>query len=240
MIFDLDGTPVDAVFPDATLAEEEPNGLLAIGGDLRQKRLLHAYRQGIFPWYSAGQPILWWSPAPRMVLFPPEFHMSRSLRKSFRTRHYEVSANQAFDEVIHACAEPRDGTAGTWLVPDMVAAYSALHQAGHAHSVETWHGDRLVGGLYGVAIGQAFFGESMFSRSPDASKVAMAMMVQIAQRHPFQFIDCQVHTDHLASLGAREISRDAFQRALRAAVEHEGSRLKMLERRSASTLGPPA
>lgn len=214
MIFDLDGTAPDAGFPPTRLAETEPNGLLAVGGDLSATRLLQAYRRGIFPWYSAGQPILWWSPAPRMVLCPAEFRVSRSLRRSIRRRGYRVSIDQAFASVIRACAEDRPGSPGTWLVPDMLAAYCALHAEGHAHSIEVWLDGALVGGLYGVAIGQMFFGESMFSRMNDASKVALALLSELALAHPFRLIDCQVYTPHLASLGAREIPRDEFERIL--------------------------
>lgn len=218
MIFDLDGTPPDIGFPDTSLAETDPNGLLAIGGDLSGERVLSAYRRGIFPWFSPGQPILWWSPAPRMVLFPDELHCSRSLRRSLRNRGYQVSINQAFEDVIRACAEPRRPHEGTWLLPEMIESYVALNLAGHAHSIEVWLDDDLVGGLYGIAIGQIFFGESMFSRRTDASKVALSRLSEIALSHPFQLIDCQIHTGHLASLGAREIAREAFQQTLNTAV----------------------
>ena len=218
MIFDLDGTPPDIGFPDTSLAETEPNGLLAIGGDLSQARILGAYRRGIFPWFSPGQPILWWSPAPRMVLFPGEFHCSRSLRRSLRNRGYQVSINLAFEDVIGACAGPRRPHEGTWLLPEMIESYVALNLAGHAHSIEVWLDDDLVGGLYGIAIGQVFFGESMFSRRTDASKVALSRLTEIASNHPFQLIDCQIHTEHLASLGAREVAREAFQQILNTAV----------------------
>ncbi|MCB1723934.1 MAG: leucyl/phenylalanyl-tRNA--protein transferase [Gammaproteobacteria bacterium] len=215
MIFDLDGTPADIGFPDTRFAETEPNGLLAIGGDLGRTRLLNAYRLGIFPWFSRGQPILWWSPTPRMVLFPDEFRASRSLRKSLRNRGYRVSVDQAFEQVILGCAGPRRGDPGTWLLPQMVAAYRALHEDGHAHSIEVWREEELVGGLYGIALGQTFFGESMFSRRTDASKVALALLVRLARRQPYRLIDCQVYTEHLASLGAREIERAAFEHMLR-------------------------
>ena len=210
MIFDLDGTPPDVGFPDTNLAESDPNGLLAIGGDLSQARVLRAYRNGIFPWFSLGQPILWWSPAPRMVLAPDDLHVSRSLRKSMRNTGFTVSIDVAFEAVIRACAAPRESQDGTWLVPEMINAYIALHQAGHAHSFEVWHSHKLVGGLYGLTIGQMFFGESMFSLRPNASKIALAMLVEKANKLPFQLIDCQIYTDHLASLGAREISRRQF------------------------------
>lgn len=219
MIFDLDGTKPDVGFPDTTLAESDPNGLLAIGGDLSETRLMDAYRRGIFPWYSVGQPILWWSPAPRMVLYPQERHVSRSLRKSLRNRGYEVSVDMAFDAVIRACAAPRGETDGTWLLPEMISSYTSLHHAGHAHSIETWQGGELIGGLYGVLIGQVFFGESMFSRRTDASKVAFTLLAELGANLPLRFIDCQIYTDHLASLGARQISRDAFQRQLAEGIE---------------------
>ena len=218
MIFDLDGTPPDIGFPDTHLAESDPNGLLAIGGDLSTQRLIEAYRHGIFPWFSRGQPILWWSPAPRMVLFPDELHVSRSLRKSMRSRGYEVSLDQAFEPTIRACAAPRDQATGTWLLPEMISSYAALHEAGIAHSVEVWHKDELVGGLYGIALGQIFFGESMYSRLADTSKTALVLLADIARRHPFRLIDCQVYTPHLASLGAREIDRESFEARLRELV----------------------
>ena len=236
MIFDLDGTPPDIGFPDIGLAEEAPNGLLAVGGDLSQDRVLNAYRRGIFPWYSPGQPILWWSPAPRMVLFPGEFHCSRSLRRSLRKRAYEVSVDLAFEDVIRACAEPRGLTEGTWLLPEMIESYVALNQSGHAHSVEVWRDDELVGGLYGIAIGQMFFGESMFSRRDDASKVALGRLAEIAFTQPFQLIDCQIHTDHLAQLGAREITREVFQRALERAVSQASPPLEKQAPRPAANM----
>jgi len=236
VIFDLDGTAPDIGFPDTRLAESDPNGLLAIGGDLSQERVLNAYRRGIFPWFSAGQPILWWSPAPRMVLYPDELHISRSLRRSLRRRAYQVSVNQAFEAVIRACAAPRATQSGTWLVPEMIASYAALHHAGFAHSVEVWRGDELAGGLYGIALGQVFFGESMFSRRTDASKVALVLLAELAMAHPFQLIDCQVYTEHLASLGAREISREHFQATLQQATRAPAARLGRLSRRPAADL----
>jgi leucyl/phenylalanyl-tRNA--protein transferase len=219
VIFDLDGTKPEVGFPDTRLAESDPNGLLAIGGDLSEARLLIAYRRGIFPWYSVGQPILWWSPAPRMVLYPQELHVSRSLRKSLRNRGFEVSVDMAFDAVIRACAAPRDDSDGTWLVPEMINSYTALHRVGHAHSIETWLRGELVGGLYGVMIGSVFFGESMFSRRSDASKVAFTQLAEIGRSLPLQFIDCQIYTDHLASLGARQLDREVFQAELAKAVD---------------------
>jgi leucyl/phenylalanyl-tRNA--protein transferase len=236
VIFDLDGTPADIGFPDTQLAESDPNGLLAIGGDLSQARLLSAYRQGIFPWYSAGQPILWWSPAPRMVLFPEELHVSRSLRRSMRRSGFSISIDLAFEAVIRACAAPRSLQEGTWLLPEMVDAYQTLNRSGHAHSFEVWHGDDLVGGLYGVAIGQLFFGESMFSRRSDASKIALSLLAEVALAQPYRLIDCQVYTAHLSRLGAREIPRAEFQRALTAAVDAPAAPLMSRPRRSAGSL----
>ena len=236
MIFDLDGTPADIGFPDTYLAETEPNGLLAIGGDLSKERLLSAYRHGIFPWYSPGQPILWWSPAPRMVLYPGEFHVSRSLRRTLRRGALRISVNQAFAEVIKACAAPRDLVGGSWLLPEMIASYVRLHEAGYAHSIEVWENHRLVGGLYGIALGRVFFGESMFSRRTDASKVAMAQLAELALSQPFDLIDCQVYTEHLSSLGAREISRDDFLLALYRGIDAESRPLGILPMRPASDL----
>lgn len=237
MIFDLEGTPPDIGFPDPSLAETDPNGLLAIGGDLTGQRVLAAYRRGIFPWYSPGQPILWWSPAPRMVLFPTEFHCSRSLRRSLRNRGYDVSVNLAFEQVIRACAEPRGPHEGTWLLPEMIESYVALNAAGHAHSIEVWLGRELIGGLYGISIGQIFFGESMFSRRTDASKVALSRLTEIAFKQPFQLIDCQIYTEHLANLGGRELSRQAFQQALETAVAAPSIELGQQPRRPAADLG---
>ncbi len=236
MIFDLDGTAPDTGFPDISLAETDPNGLLAIGGDLSGERILNAYRQGIFPWYSPGQPILWWSPAPRMVLFPAEFHCSRSLRRALRKSSFETSIDLAFEQVIRACAEPRGSQAGTWLLPEMIESYVALNRAGHAHSVEVWLDDELVGGLYGIAAGQVFFGESMFSRRNDASKVALARLAEIALAQPFQLIDCQIHTEHLASLGAREIERQVFRRSLEHSVALPATQLGRQARRPADQM----
>lgn len=196
--------------PSATRAMAEPNGLLAAGGALTAEWLLHAYRHGVFPWYSRGQPILWWSPDPRCVLWPAQFRRTRSLEKSLRNRGYETRLDTDFAGVLDGCAAPRDGEPGTWIVPAMRLAYVELHRLGHAHSVETWLGDRLVGGLYGVRIGRVFYGESMFARERDASKVAMARLVQEALRTGLELIDCQLPTAHLASLGAVEIPRAEF------------------------------
>lgn len=203
-----------APFPPLEAALREPNGLLAVGGDLSLERLLEAYRHGIYPWFSPGEPILWWSPDPRMVLLPDEFKISRSLARRLKRPDYEIRVDSAFAEVMRACAEPRDGQAGTWITPEMQAAYGRLHAAGHAHSVETWQGGRLVAGLYGVALGRAFFGESMFTRITDGSKLALAHLVLQLKRWDFGLIDCQMVTRHLASLGARPIARAEFRAQL--------------------------
>lgn len=200
----------DAPFPPLERALARPNGLLAAGGDLSVARLLAAYRRGIFPWFSPGEPILWWAPDPRMVLFPDEFKVSRSLKKRLARADYELRVDTAFTRVMQACAEPRDGTGGTWISPAMIAAYGALHEAGYAHSFETWIGGELAGGLYGVALGRAFYGESMFARQTDASKIALAHLVRHLQAEGYGVIDCQMNTAHLASLGAREIPRAEF------------------------------
>lgn len=207
----------DADFPPSELALREPNGLLCAGGDLSPQRLLAAYRAGIFPWFSAGDPLLWWSPDPRMVLFPHEFRISRSLRRTLRSGRFEVRLDTAFADVIGACAEtPRPGQDGTWITQAMQDAYRRLFELGFAHSVETWLDDQLVGGLYGIAIGRMFYGESMFSRQSDASKVATAHLARHLAAKGFGMIDCQMNTPHLASLGAREIPRSEFLDALRA------------------------
>ena len=206
-------------FPPLATALSEPNGLLAVGGDLAPERLLAAYRRGICPWYSPGEPILWWSPDPRMVLFPAEFKVSRSLGRTLRRGGYEVRLDTAFARVIAACAQtPRRGQHGTWIVPEMQAAYRRLHELGLAHSVETWVDGELVGGLYGIALGRMFYGESMFSWRSDASKIAVAHLARYLERLGFGMVDCQMHTAHLASLGAREIPRDDFIARLDALV----------------------
>jgi leucyl/phenylalanyl-tRNA--protein transferase len=207
----------DDPFPPVARALKEPNGLLAAGGDLSQQRLLDAYRHGIFPWFSRGEPILWWSPDPRMVLHTAELKVSRSLAKNLRNKGYRVTVDTAFLEVMNGCADRKE----TWLGKPMQAAYSALHRSGYAHSFETWRGDDLVGGLYGVAIGRMFYGESMFSRTTDASKVALVALVRELGRRGFPLIDCQMKTPLLASLGGREIPRVAFLRALGTLVNYE-------------------
>jgi len=197
-------------FPDVELALHEPDGLLAVGGALSEEWLLQAYRRGIFPWYGPGQPILWWAPDPRLVLSPGQLHVSRSLAKVIRKGRYTVTLDTAFADVVAACAEPRPGQSGTWITPEMREAYIKLHHTGYAHSVECWHEGELAGGLYGVAIGRIFFGESMFARHSNASKVAFVALVRQLARWEFRLIDCQVHTGHLASLGATAVSRQAF------------------------------
>lgn len=201
-------------FPPLDRALKEPNGLLAMGGDLTPQRLLEAYRKGIFPWFNEGEPILWWSPDPRMVLFPDELRISRSLSKELKRSNYQIRTDHRFSEVMRACAAPRKGQAGTWIHPEMIAAYTTLHEMKFAHSVEMWMDGELVGGLYGIALGKIFFGESMFSRTPNASKIAFVHLVRQVQEWGFGLIDCQVKTDHLASLGAREIPRATFAQYL--------------------------
>jgi len=205
----------DTPFPPVESALRHPAGLLAAGADLSPQRLIDAYRLGIFPWFSAGEPILWWSPDPRMVLFPGEVKISRSLAKRLRRREFEVRLDTAFAAVMRACAAPRQGADGTWITPQMQQAYLRLHELGWAHSVETWVEDELVGGLYGIAIGRAFYGESMFARTSDASKVALAHLARHLESRGFGMIDCQMSTAHLATLGGREIPRSQFVAALR-------------------------
>lgn len=197
-------------FPPVDAALTEPNGLLAAGGDLTPERLLDAYRRGIFPWSSDDEPMLWWSPDPRMVLFVDELRVSRSLRRRIRAGELKVTADTAFDDVIAGCADPRRDAEGTWITPDVCSAYGELHRRGYAHSIEAWAEDELVGGLYGVSIGRMFYGESMFARASDASKVALAFLVRQLARWQFPMVDCQMSTSHLASLGAREIPRRQF------------------------------
>jgi len=197
-------------FPPVDTALADPNGLLAMGGDLSVARLLDAYRHGIFPWFNPGEPILWWCPDPRMVLVPGEVRITRSLARRLRNGGFELRVDSAFADVMRACAAPREDAGGTWISPVMIAAYSRLFDAGYAHSVETWRDGQLVGGLYGVAIGRMFYGESMFSREADASKVALVRLAQQLQRWDFGLIDCQMETPHLASMGARTMPRTAF------------------------------
>ncbi|PIE71970.1 MAG: leucyl/phenylalanyl-tRNA--protein transferase [Deltaproteobacteria bacterium] len=207
-------------FPDPL--EGRRDGLLAVGGDLKPERLLLGYQLGIFPWYTEDEPILWWSPDPRMVLFPEQLHIPRSLKKSIRKGRYRITADTVFSQVITACAHtPRPFQDGTWLVTDMIAAYHRLHQLGFAHSFEAWNAEgQLVGGLYGVSIGRCFFGESMFSLQPDASKTAFVKAVAWLEKQEIELIDCQVTTDHLERFGGVEISRQDFLEHLAAAVNH--------------------
>src|SRR3989344_5853578 len=235
-MFVLKPVSADLRFPPVELAS--PEGLLAVGGDLRAERLLEAYRHGIFPWYNPGQPILWWSPDPRAVLFPSKLRVSRSLGKTLRQKNFEVTLDKAFREVISSCAQPRctrkykcrerqDAGSdrserighGTWITPEMIEAYVVLHDRGLAHSVASWREGKLVGGLYGVAMGNAFFGESMFSRETDASKVAFVHLVRQLERWGYAFIDCQISSAHLFSLGAEEIRRRDFMARLEQALK---------------------
>jgi leucyl/phenylalanyl-tRNA--protein transferase len=213
----------DLTFPPLEKALHEPNGLLAAGGDLSAERLVQAYRHGCFPWYQDGQPILWWSPDPRTVLFPAELHVSRSLRKLLRQQRYQVTFDQDFTAVIRACAGPRTYADDTWITDSMQAAYITLHDRGLAHSVEVWDNGTLVGGLYGLAMGKLFFGESMFSHADNASKVGFATLVEHLHQAGFVLIDCQMPTGHLHSLGARAISRQAFAEHLRQNLDQPGS-----------------
>ena len=213
----------DTPFPPVSKALKSPNGLLCAGGDLSPERLIDAYSHGIFPWFSDGDPILWWSPDPRMVLYPEELRVSRSLRKTVARGAYETRYDTAFREVMQACAAPRDGQGGTWIVPEMVDAYTRLHERGLAHSVESWLDGELAGGLYGVALGKVFFGESMFTRAPDASKVALVRLVERLKPAGYRVIDCQQATAHLASLGAREIPRKAFAQLVRESIQYPPS-----------------
>lgn len=206
--------PDSTEFPPTRLALTEPNGLLAIGGDLSPERLLNAYRHGIFPWYSADDPLLWWTPDPRAVLFPAELHISKTLHKTLRRKHFTVTFNQDFAAVMEGCRNVDDRQSATWIGDDIKAAYCQLHDMGHAHSVEVWRDDTLIGGLYGLAIGKVFFGESMFSRETDASKIALVYLTRRLIELRYELIDCQVTNPHLLSLGATEISRSEFERLL--------------------------
>lgn len=213
----------ELAFPRPELATRE--GLLAVGGDLSTERLLLAYSHGIFPWFSDGDPLLWWSPDPRMVLFPEAFHASKSLRRLHHARTYTFTMDRNFAAVISACAQaPREGQFGTWITAAMEDAYTRLHTAGYAHSIECWDGQWLVGGLYGVSLGQCFFGESMFSRAPNSSKLALWALCEQVRRWGFRLIDCQVRTEHLASLGARDIPRKRFLKLLAEALQADSRR----------------
>ncbi|MGR9116298.1 MAG: leucyl/phenylalanyl-tRNA--protein transferase [Gammaproteobacteria bacterium] len=211
----LDPYLPNQVFPPLDKALKEPNGLLAIGGCLSPERLINAYRHGIFPWFNPGEPVLWWSPDPRLVLYPDRVKISRSLRKTLRRSLFTVTYDKAFNRVIESCAAPRPGSSGTWITEEMKQAYNTLHRMGLAHSAEAWIDGELVGGLYGIAIGQVFFGESMFHKITDASKVVFVTLAEHLKKWNFQLIDCQVQTQHLFSLGAEEISRYDFSKQLR-------------------------
>jgi leucyl/phenylalanyl-tRNA--protein transferase len=210
-------------FPETAIALKAPNGLLCAGGDLAPGTIVAAYTRGIFPWFSDDQPILWWSPDPRMVLFPAEFKISTSLAKTVKSQKFQIRFDTSFTDVIAACAAPREPGGGTWIVPEMQEAYILLHQLGIAHCVESWkpgeHGGELIGGLYGIALGRMFFGESMFTRATDASKVAMVALVEKLRRDGFELIDCQQQTPHLASLGARPIARRQFVQRLQELID---------------------
>jgi leucyl/phenylalanyl-tRNA--protein transferase len=217
----LDPDRADQAFPPISTALSDPDGLLAVGGCLSTQRIINAYRQGIFPWYSDEDPILWWSPNPRLIVFPDQLHVSKSLQKTQRKQIFQLSFDTAFADVIQACSMPRAQDSGTWLLPEMQAAYIRLHEEGHAHSMEAWFQGELVGGLYGIAIGRVFFGESMFHIKTDASKIAFVTLAQLLTKWGYQLIDCQVHTDHLASLGAKEIPRSDFAILLRRFLQNK-------------------
>lgn len=206
----LDPLKPNQDFPPIDKALDEPNGLIAMGGCLSPQRIVNAYRHGLFPWFNPGEPILWWSPNPRLVLFPDRLYLSRSLAKTLRKQPFEIRYDSAFSDVIAACAEPRHVHGGTWITNDMKQAYQQLYELGIAHSCEAWQQGQLVGGLYGIAIGQVFFGESMFHRVADASKVAFVQLVRQLTNWDYQLIDCQVSSEHLFSLGAEEIPRSEF------------------------------
>jgi leucyl/phenylalanyl-tRNA--protein transferase len=214
--------PATVEFPPVDRALPEPNGLLAVGGDLHPARLLAAYRRGIFPWYGERQPVLWWAPDPRAVLFPSAIRIARSLRKVLKRREFWVTMDRAFEDVVAACAAPRRTGEGTWITREMMDAYVRLHDLGHAHSVECWQGGDLVGGLYGVGVGRAFSGESMFSRRPDASKIALVSLARHLQRWGYRLIDCQLYSEHLGRMGAVNIPRSDFTALLRACGAESG------------------
>ncbi len=201
-------------FPDIACALTEPNGLLAIGGELNPNRLIDAYCQGIFPWYIEGQPVMWWSPDPRCILFPDEFTISRSLKKSLRKDKYIITFDKAFAEVVKCCAEPRLNDSGTWITTSIIKNYNLLYENGYAHSVECWYRKKLVGGLYGIAIGKIFFGESMFSHMTDTSKICLAHLVHLIKKLEYDLIDCQIYNNHLKTLGAKVIPRNNFSNIL--------------------------
>ncbi len=210
----LDPLNADQAFPPLNKALIHPNGLLAVGGCLSNNRLINAYRHGVFPWYNPDEPILWWSPDPRLVLFPDQLVVSRSLHKLLKKKLFTITCDQAFSRVIEACAKPRKEEAGTWISQEINQAYNSLHRQGIAHSAEAWIDGELVGGLYGLALGRVFFGESMFYTKPDASKVAFVTLVEHLKSWNYKMVDCQVHTSHLARFGAQEIDRSQFAKLL--------------------------
>lgn len=211
-----------AEFPHTSQALTNPNGLLAAGGDLSVTRLEAAYRRGIFPWYSEGEPILWWCPNPRTIFRPAQIHVSRSLARELRKDYWAVTFDQAFTQVLDGCSEPRKHESGTWLTDEMKAAYAALYLAGHAHSIELWHQQTLIGGLYGVSLGRVFFGESMFSRRSNASKIVLAQLGKQLARWNFKLLDCQVDSDHLFRMGAMHLEREEFEGILSNACDDNG------------------
>lgn len=216
------GEDPDSPFPPTSEALESPNGLLAWGGDLHPSRLMNAYRCGVFPWYTEGQPILWWSPAPRCVIVPERIHLSERTGRRYNSGQYRLTADEAFPEVVEGCAEPRGGRAGTWITLDMADAYTELHELGYAHSLEVWRERRLVGGIYGLMIGTMFFGESMFSRSTDASKIALVALCRQLRAWGCGLLDCQIGNPHLYTMGAEEISRQAFEAGLTKSIAQPG------------------
>lgn len=218
----LDPRNPDQPFPPVEQAMVEPNGLLAIGGDLSPSRMIRAYAQGIFPWYNPDEPILWWCPDPRTVIRPGQMHVSRSLRRAIRRADYAVTMNQDFDQVIRRCAAPRSGQKGTWLGPEMRHAYRELHDAGFCQSIEIWRFGRLIGGLYGISLGRSFFGESMFSHATNGSKLALYYLSEQLAAWQFDLIDCQISSQHLLSLGAEELPRPQFQQILNTSVRRPG------------------
>ncbi len=209
--------PLTPVFPDPETATDDPNGLLAIGGNLSVETLLKAYHQGIFPWFESGQPLLWWSPDPRAVLYPEHIQISRSMARLLRRAEYRITTDRAFGAVIRGCAAPRTTGAGTWIIPEMIAAYENLHRAGHAHSVECWIDDTLAGGLYGISVGAVFCGESMFSLRPNASKLALIHLARGLANGGYHLLDCQIANAHLTTMGARSLPRTTFLQVLRKA-----------------------
>lgn len=224
--------PEDLIFPHPKLARED--GLLAVGGDLSIERLFLAYSNGIFPWYSDGEPILWWSPNPRFVLFPQDIKISKSMKKILKKGMYKVTYDTCFRDVIYNCGKMREENEGTWITEDMLEAYCRLHEEGYAHSVEVWHEEELVGGLYGVSIGKCFFGESMFSKMSNTSKIALITLSKDLLAKRFTLIDCQIYTKHLESMGAVKISRDEFLRLLKDSVKHKS--LTTFQKKSSPTL----